>query len=165
MIKKTIFAIGLSVLLSPLVQSQVNEDSTLFIELNKMDSLVFIEGFNKCNLLKLEKLIPSDFEFYHDVGGRSDKNKFMSDMKMNLCSSPNKKPIRKLVEGSLEVYPLYNNGELYGAIQNGTHEFYIAEPEKELHRTGIAKFTSTWLLIDGNWVLKNALSFDHKAAN
>ena len=84
---------------------------------------------------------------------------------MNICSSPNKKPIRKLVEGSMEVYPLYNNGELYGAIQNGTHEFYITDPEKELYRTGIAKFTSTWLLIDGNWVLKNALSFDHKAAN
>ncbi|MBL4706380.1 MAG: beta-lactamase family protein, partial [Flavobacteriales bacterium] len=75
---------------------------------------------------------------------------------------PNRKPIRKLVNGSMEVFSLYNEGKLYGAIQNATHEFYIKEPEKELYKTNIAIFTHLWLL-DGNiWKLKRSLSYDHQ---
>ena len=130
-----------------------------------MDSIVFIEGFNKCNLTELEKIIPEDFEFYHDVGGSSGKEIFIQNMKNNICATPNNKPIRKLVEGSIEVFPLYNQGQLYGAIQNGNHEFWIQEPNKELYQTGEAKFSTTWLLIDGKWMMKNVLSFDHKATH
>ncbi len=88
----------------------------------------------------------------------------MLSMKNNICSNNPQKPIRKLVEGSLEVFPLYNQGILYGAIQNGTHEFWIKEPNKELYKTGIAKFSTTWLLIEGEWKMKNILSFDHHEA-
>ena len=129
-----------------------------------MDSLVFQEGFNKCKLTSLEKTIAEGFEFYHDVGGIQEKANFMVNMKNNICSSPERKPIRRLVKGSIEVFPLYNQGELYGAIQNGDHEFWIQEPDKELYQTGEAKFSTTWLLLEGNWVMKNVLSFDHKAS-
>ena len=165
MLKKSIFILGIITLFTQTSQSQVLEDSSLFIQLKRMDSLVFQEGFNKCNLISLEKIIAEDFEFYHDVGGSQEKVIFMENMKNNICSSPDHKPIRKLVKGSLEVYPLYNQGELYGAIQNGNHEFWIKEPNKELYKTGAAKFSTTWLLIDEKWIMKNVLSFDHKAAH
>ena len=165
MLKKTTIILGIIFLMSPVLIGQVSEDSSLFIELKKMDSIVFTEGFNNCNLDELEKILPEDFEFYHDVGGNSGKNIFMTNMKMNICSNPNQKPIRKLLPKSLEVYPLYNNKVLYGAIQNGVHEFWIKEPNKDLYKTGIAKFSTTWLLIDGEWKMKNVLSFDHKAKN
>jgi len=165
MLKKSIFILGIITLITQTSQSQVLEDSSLFLQLKKMDSIVFQEGFNQCNLVALETTIHPEFEFYHDVGGSSEKNIFLENMKNNICSSPEQKPIRKLVKGSLKVFPLYNQGELYGAIQNGDHEFWIQEPNKELYQTGFAKFSTTWLLIEGNWVMKNVLSYDHKAAH
>jgi hypothetical protein len=59
------------------------------------------------------------------------------------------------------VYPLYNQGVIYGAIQNGDHEFWIKKSNKELYQTGSAKFSTTWLLVDGEWKMKNVLSYDH----
>jgi len=164
MIKSTIF-LGAFLIVFQTLTAQVENDNILFIQLKKMDSLVFTEGFNKCNLTTLENIIAEDFEFYHDVGGIQEKETFLESMKNNICSTPNNKPIRKLVEGSIEVFPLYNQGQIYGAIQNGTHEFWIQEPNKELYQTGEAKFSTTWLLIDGEWKMKNVLSFDHKAAH
>ena len=163
--KKLNLLLIITLLIAQTSISQVPKDSELFIQLQKMDSIVFQEGFNKCNLPALKKLISEDFEFYHDVGGSSDKNKFMENMKNNICSTPNNKPIRKLVEGSIEVFPLYNQGKLYGAIQNGDHEFWIQEPNKELYQTGEAKFSTTWLLLNNQWVMKNVMSFDHKAVH
>ena len=162
--KSTIF-LGVFLIVFQTLTAQVENDNILFIQLKKMDSIVFIEGFNKCNLTELEKSISPNFEFYHDVGGSTGKEMFMQNMKNNICSSPERKPIRILDNESLEVYPLYNQGQLYGAIQNGTHEFWIQEPNKELYQTGEAKFSTTWLLIDGQWIMKNVLSFDHKAAH
>ena len=164
MIKSTIL-LGAFLIVFQTLTGQVENDNILYLQLKKMDSLVFTEGFNKCNLVTLENIIAEDFEFYHDVGGIQEKEKFLESMKNNICATPNNKPIRKLVEGSIEVFPLYNQGQLYGAIQNGAHEFWIQEPNKELYQTGEAKFSTTWLLINGQWMMKNVLSFDHKAAH
>ena len=126
--------------------AQVAKDSDLFIHLKKTDSLFFEECFNKCNFELLETYIPNDFEFYHDKNGISNRDKFFTDMRESICSTSERKPIRKIVEESLEVYRLKNNGETYGAIQKGIHLFYIKEPNKELYLTNIAKFTSIWNL-------------------
>ena len=147
------------------VNAQIAEDNILFIQLQEMDNIVFEEGFNKCNLKDLEKTLHSEFEFYHDVGGVGMKEDFMKNMKSNICSSPDRKPIRKVVEGSIQVFPLYDQGTLYGAIQNGSHEFWIKEPNKDLYQTGLAKFSTTWLLVDGEWKMKNVLSFDHSTVH
>lgn len=127
-----------------------------------MDSLLFVEGFNKCDTAILERIVSDDLDFYHDQGGIQDKPLFMEAIKQNICSSPDRKPIRKLVPGSIDVFPLYSNGQLYGAIQSGTHEFYIQEPGKDLYRTNIAKFTNLWLLDQDKWLLSEALSYDHQ---
>lgn len=150
---------------SVFVFAQVSEENILFVQLEKMDKVVFEQGFNQCNLEDLKKTIHSEFEFYHDIGGIQKKEDFMNAMKSNICSTPNHKPIRKLVKGSLQVFPLYNQGIIYGAIQNGDHEFWIKEPNKDLYQTGRAKFSTTWLLVDGKWKMKNVLSFDHSSAD
>lgn len=145
--------------------AQVSKDSALFIQLKKTDSLFFEETFNKCNLELLETYIPNDFEFYHDVNGIQNRTQFFTAFKESLCSNPDRKPIRKVIEESLEVYQLKNNGEIYGAIQKGIHLFYIKEPNKELYLTNIAKFTSLWNLENGQWKLARVLSYDHKEPN
>lgn len=148
--------------LSQTAQAQVDEGWRLYRELTVMDSLVFSEGFNRCNLEALTDVVSPDLEFYHDQAGYQDKRAFMQAMRENICSSPERKPVRKAVEGSIDVFPLYDDGELYGAIQTGDHEFYIDEPGKELYITSIARFTSLWMLQDSSWQLVHAYSFDHR---
>ena len=117
------------------ISAQVDKTSTLFAELKVLDSLLFEEGFNNCNLTIVDSLVSNDFEFYHDQNGTQDKPLFLKGFKESLCSTPDRKPVRKLVDGSLNVFPLYNEGHLYGAIQNGVHEFYIKEPNRDLYKT------------------------------
>ena len=140
-------------------------DSTLqelFLELKQKDSLVFNLGFNECDTAQLRVLISDDFEFYHDQSGLLDsKENFIRNIP-NLCNV-NYKPTRVLVDGSMEVFPLYSNGELYGAIQKGVHEFYGEEPGKPKYLTSTAKFTHVWMLGNGEWKLKRVLSYDHQS--
>ena len=159
--RKYFLTIIISIISLPIF-AQISENSELFIQLKKCDSLVFEQGFNKCDFVSLEKVIHKDLEFFHDQGGIQNREEFFKAMKQNICSTPEAKPIRKLVKGSLQVFPMKNNGVLYGAIQMGTHEFYIAEPGKPLRLTGVAKFVDTWILENGEWKLRHVLSFDHQ---
>lgn len=128
----------------------------------RLDSLVFEEGFNKCNYKALEEAVDTGLVFLHDVAGKQNFSQFMEATRKNICGNPNGKPFRKRVEGTLEVYPLYNNEVLYGLIQTGQHDFYFKETGKPEVRTGTAKYIHTWILKEGKWKLVNVLSFDHK---
>jgi hypothetical protein len=50
------------------------------------------------------------------------------------------------------VYPLYDQGKLYGAIQTGRHSF----------GSTIARFTNLWLLDEEIWRPAIIMSYDHK---
>ncbi|MBL7815626.1 MAG: class A beta-lactamase-related serine hydrolase [Saprospiraceae bacterium] len=140
---------------------QVAKDSELFLTMKKQDSIFFERAFNLCDMAYLNKAIHKDLLFFHDQAGIQTKANFLENTQNNICSNPNQKPIRKVEENSLEVFPLYNEGKLYGAIQSGIHNFYIRERNKEDRHTSRAKFTHVWLLENGNWLLKEVLSFDH----
>ncbi len=145
-----------------LVNGQITRNSELFQLLKKQDSIFFERSFNLCDMDYLTKVIHKDLIFFHDQAGIQNRNDFLENTKKNICSNPNQKPIRKLEESSLQVFPLYNNGILYGAIQSGIHNFYIREPNKEDVHTSTAKFIHVWLLENGDWLLKEVLSYDHK---
>lgn len=144
-----------------LANAQVAKNSPLFLELKKQDSVFFQRAFNLCDMEYLNKAIHKDLIFFHDQGGIQNRNDFLENTRKNICSNPNYKPIRKVEESSLEVFPLYNDGKLYGAIQSGVHNFYIREPNKKDTQTSKAKFTHVWLMENGEWLLKEVLSFDH----
>ena len=137
-----------------LANGQIAKNSELFQSLKKQDSIFFERSFNLCNLEYLNKAIHKDLIFFHDQGGIQNRNDFLQNTKKNICSNPNQKPIRKLEENSLQVFPLYNNGKLYGAIQSGIYDFYNREPNKEDVHTNRANFTHEWLLENGDWLLK-----------
>ncbi|MBP8157769.1 MAG: nuclear transport factor 2 family protein [Flavobacterium sp.] len=160
--KKLIFTLIL-LALTFITNAQEAKTSELFLTLKKVDSTFFERGFNQCDLDFIDKLIHKDLMFYHDKSGIQDRKTFFENTKKYLCSDPNKKPIRKVIAESLEVFPMYNNGVLYGAIQSGVHDFYIREPNKEDVITGTAKFTHLYLLLDGKWILREVFSFDHGA--
>ncbi|MDQ6472320.1 nuclear transport factor 2 family protein [Flavobacterium sp. LHD-80] len=143
--------------------AQVAKDSELFLQLKKHDSIFFEKSFNQCDIAFLEKAIHPDLVFYHDQGGVQNKKTFLENVKKNICAKNSQKPIRKVKAESLEVYPLYDNGKLYGVVQTGIHDFYLREANKPDVFTSEAKFTHVYLLINKEWVLKEVLSFDHKS--
>ncbi len=137
-------------------------DKALFDALKSADGQVFDEGFNRCNLTALERVVHRDFQFLHDENGAQDREAFFKAFRESICADPAHKPIRKLVEGSLTVYPLRNNGELYGAVQMGLHEFFIVEPGKEPRYTVSGRFVHTWLREGQEWKLYRVVSYGHE---
>jgi CubicO group peptidase (beta-lactamase class C family) len=144
---------------------QAPNTSPLFLELEKQDSLLFERGFNNCDIQYLEKVVDSNLIFYHDKTGIQNKKVFINSIKKYICTGSTNKPFRKVDKESLEVFPLYRNDTLYGAIQNGVHGFYIRTTEKGEVLAGKARFTHVYLLENGNWLLKEALSYDHIPAS
>jgi hypothetical protein len=115
--------------------AQLPQDSPVFKALQKADSQLFDEAFNGCRLDVLQRLLHPDMQFMHDQNGLQNREEFFKGFQESICQNPKGKPIRKLVEGSLVVYPLMNEGKLYGAVQMGQHNFYMAEPGKPLRFT------------------------------
>ena len=139
----------------------LSEQEQVFTQLQTQDSLLFGLGFNQCDTSLLRQLVSDDFEFYHDQSGvNTSKEAFLQGI-AGLCQM-NYKPTRELKTGSLEVHLLYNQGQLYGAIQNGHHLFYGEEADKPKYLTSTADFTHLWLLEEGSWKLKRVLSFNHQ---
>lgn len=122
--------------------------------------MLFDIGFNTCDIKQFEILLSNHLKFYHDKDGISDKTKFLFDLKNGLCKNPETRQVKRfLVKESTEIFPLYKNGALYGAVQNGEHMF----SEKRESQAGIAKFTNVWQLENGEWKLATSFSFDHQA--
>jgi hypothetical protein len=152
--------IGLFAFISCSVQAQENRSSALYQTLKNRDSLIFNVGFNQCDMSPYDTLISDDIEFYHDRGGvEYGKAVFIESVKNNICGQKNKLG-RALVDSSLQVFPMYNNGVLYGAIQQGEHQFYVMEGEARKY-SGEAKFTHLWIIEENRWQLKRVLSYDH----
>ena len=149
-------------LISFTAKAQVNKDSDLYRALKNQDSTFFERGFNQCDLVYLKNHISDDLKFYHDQGGFQDRIAFFENVQKYICSDVEKKPIRKVDTNSLEVFPLHDNGKLYGAIQTGIHHFYIKENGKEDIWTSTARFTHVWILDKDIWKLSEVLSYDHQ---
>lgn len=140
--------------------AQVSQNSVLYKTLQSKDSIIFERTFNRCEVEKLNDIIDDDFEFYHDIAGIENRAQFIKSVKDNICKNQDKKPIRKLVQNSLKVFPLKNGNDLYGAIQKGEHKFYIKTKDK-VTPTGSALFTHLWILKNNKWKLKRVLSYNH----
>lgn len=159
---KKYFLSGLFSMAASVVFGQINRSDELYRTLKQKDSLLFNAGFNTCDTAELGRLVSDDFEFYHDKSGITPtKADFIASIQNGLCKL-DYKPRRELVEESLEVFPLNNNGVLYGAIQTGRHNFYAKEKDKPEYLTSTAVFTHLWLLENGNWKLKRVLSYSHQ---
>ena len=145
------------------ITAQVEVNSELYKTLKTNDSLLFDVGFNTCELSAFENLLAEDLEFYHDKGGLiPSKQVFIEGFKNGICKSPDFKSRRELVTGSLEVYPLYDNGILYGALQKGVHRFFESVKGQPESQGSTAKFTHLWLKEESKWILKRVLSYDHQ---
>lgn len=150
-------------MLSGIALAQVDKNSELFKILKEKDSILFKIGFNKCEVERSAELMFDDLEFYHDKGGiTNSKQEFVNIMKNGICKSDNpEKVYRFLVEESLEVFPMYSNGELYGALQNGKHYFSPNPSTTFKESDNYALFSHLWLIEDGVWKIKRVISYNH----
>lgn len=134
-----------------LAQSNDRSDA-LFKTVQSLDTQLF-DAYNHCDLTKLGEMVSDDLEFYHDKTGLSvGKAPFVAAIKENICG----KVERRLVPGSLEVYPLKS----YGAVEIGVHRFY--HPHNPENGVGEAKFVTLWQNKDGAWKVTRVISYDHE---
>jgi CubicO group peptidase (beta-lactamase class C family) len=158
MTKKIILSFIITIIFISNSKAQVDKNSELYKIILSKDSLLFNVGFNTCDIKQFENLLSNNLKFYHDKDGVSDKTKFLYDLKNGLCKNSETRQVKRiLVKESTEIFPLYKNGILYGAIQNGEHLFY----ESHESQADSAKFSNVWMLENGDWKLTTSLSFDH----
>jgi CubicO group peptidase (beta-lactamase class C family) len=148
------------------VFAQVDKNSQLYKIIFSKDSLLFNVGFNTCDINQFENLLSEKFEFFHDKDSISYKTEFIHNLKNGLCISPTTyQSRRELIDGSTEIYPLYKNEVLYGAVQIGIHRFYETIAGKKETFASIARFTDVWILENGLWKLTKSFSYDHQTIN
>jgi len=130
------------------------------------DSL-FWKTYNSCDTANMGEYFSKDVEFYHDMGGPSSGSaSLIETFSKNLCKPDFSFRLRReAVAGTYHVYPLKQNGVIYGAILTGEHVFYILEKGKPEHLDGLAKFTHLWILKDSKWKMTRVLSYDHGPAD
>lgn len=129
------------------------EDSVkLFDEIEKVDAK-FFDAFNSCDLKMMAALFSEDLEFYHDLGGVHGYKETMDTTKGNCDKGLGLK--RKIVEGSLKVYPISG----YGAIQIAEHTFCHVENGK--NDCGTFEFVHVWKRVEGGWKLTRVISYGH----
>jgi len=124
----------------------------LFNEISQVDSLQF-SAFNARNLDQLMNYFDSSLELYQDNTGVRNfdqtKQAFGGLFKMNYVLN------RKLIPGTMEVYPIKD----YGAIETGQHTFSHVENGKLQSFT--YKFMQIWQKKDGVWRVTREITYGH----
>lgn len=123
------------------------------------------KAFNACEVQKQTNMNAEDLEFYHDIGGvMRGRASFAEATAKNICGRSGWRLRRAEVPGTVKIYPLRSNGEVYGAVISGEHYFYHTNKGQPETLEGRARFTHTLLLKNGEWQVARVLSFDHGPA-
>ncbi len=110
------------------------------------------DAYNSCDLKKLESLYAPGAEFYYDMNNRVlNGEQLVAAVKRNICG----KVQRRLIESSLEVYPMAG----FGAVESGRHCFI---PTGKTECMQEARFFMLWKFDGVNWQLTRVISYDHK---
>lgn len=129
------------------------------------DRELFALAFDTCDAEGSRPLLAREFEFVHDKWGVTARSpeEFIASIRQ-MCAGratgQNVRASRELIEDSLRVYPVQNDG----AIEIGEHRFYgLSENQPpQLRETG--RFFHHWVLEDGAWKLRRVYSYDHRPA-
>lgn len=158
---KWMFIAGMLLLLAPAVWAQQSAAGT--------DSLIrhldgqFWKAYNSCDMQGMAGFFTDDVEFYHDKGGiMLGKEALMAAVKKGMCGNPDYQLRREAIDKTVQVFPMYRNGQLYGALISGEHLFYITNKGKPEYLDGHARFTQLWVQQQDGWKMSRVLSYDHK---
>ena len=126
--------------------------TALFNKVAYLDSVLF-DAFNTQRMDVFKPTFTEDLEWFQDNDGlisyetvfKNFEGSFKKEFKLS----------RRLVAGSLEVYPLKN----YGAMEIGVHQFRHIENGKE--EVGTFKFLMIWKQEKDNWKISRVVSYNH----
>ena len=125
---------------------------SLYNEIAHQDSLQF-GAFNARNLEQLMNYFDTSLELYQDNTGvrnyEQTKAAFGGLFKMNYVLN------RKLIPGTMEVYPIKD----FGAIETGQHTF--SHMENGQLQTAAYKFMQIWQKKDGIWRVTREITYGH----
>ena len=136
--------------------ADASQPSSLRAVIAARDSVLF-DAFNRCDTTAMGEFFTEDLEFYHDWSGLiGPRETFLR----GFADGCRKGEIgrRELVPGSMEVHVMRN----VGALQLGTHRFFIRRPEGGETPGSIARFAMLWRENGGTWRVSRVLSFDHR---
>jgi ketosteroid isomerase-like protein len=136
----------------PAPQTKPPVDPALFAEIAAADKRMF-DAFNAHDADGVEALFDPNLEFFHDKGGLATREQAIGGMRGNFAKNDGLR--RRLIPGSMEVYPIPN----YGAVQIAAHEFCHEENGKT--DCGTFRFVHVWQKKDGQWRVTRAVSYDH----
>ena len=134
-------------------------------EIRQADAEFFRAFFDTCDVEVVRRYVADDFEMIHDKGGfvsrsGADFVKVTQDKCKRQADGVDFLSTRKLVPGSLKVYPIQDDG----AIEVGTHTFYAVKAGVPDRLTETGQFTHFWKQENGQWKLSRVLSYDHVLA-
>jgi hypothetical protein len=117
----------------------------------------FFGAFNTCaeagQLAKHAAMLDPNLEFYHDNGGVTwTRKEYMERTRQNVCGHFR----RKLVPGTLQVYPIKD----FGAIEEGEQDFCDLKTDECF---GAAHFMLVWHRTASGWQVTRAFSYGHHA--
>lgn len=125
----------------------------LYQTIRLQDSLLFV-AFNNRDINRMKQFFTADLEVFQDnVGVRNYTetiNAFGELFQKDYVLT------RRLVPGTLEVYPVKG----FGAIETGSHEFCHVENGKE--ECAVFKFAHVWQKTDAGWQIKRLITYDHR---
>lgn len=121
-------------------------------EIAAADSAMFA-AFNTRDLGALRMMFTADLEFYHDQSGLTTYDENMAAFERLFARNDGLR--RDLVPGSLEVYPVGDDG----AIEVGEHTFCHTEAGTE--DCGTFPFVMVWRKEAGTWKVARVISYGH----
>jgi len=156
--------IALAAWLAPFAAVAQVDNDNWEASVRQFDS-AYWNAFNACEVQKQTRMNAEDLEFYHDIGGvMRGRASFAESTAKNICGRSDWRLRRAEVPGTVKLYPLRSNGEIYGAVISGEHYFYHTNKGQAETLEGRARFMHTLLLKDGEWQVARVLSFDHASA-
>lgn len=156
MVKKILAII--TVIVIPFAKMYGQTQPELYKEIYQQDS-IFFSAFNNCDTAAYRKMLSSDLEFYHDLGGLHYLDEEMQSMQ-KMCER-NSHIRRELIKSTLEVHKLGENN----ALEIGVHQFYHTNPGQPEHISGTYKFIHVWQRENNVWKLSRVISYDHGKMN
>jgi len=138
-------------------------DPELATAIAARDDRLFTVMFEQCDPAALGDLVTGDMEFYHDKGGRMDRQALLGDYARTCPAKAEPdawRSRRELVAGSMKVYAIPG----FGAVEEGSHVFYERKGDGPETLVGRARFSILWKLEpDGQWRMARTFSIDHAA--
>lgn len=140
-----------------LAQSEPQQTPPLRDTILTLDRALF-DAFNACEWESFKQYLAEDIEFYQDNDDVTLTRAALEPSFRDRCRPDNPVKLRrKLVLESIEVHPIQG----YGAVQLGTHQFWVEQDAVPDQLAATPKFVHLWSNSNGAWKITRVISYAH----